>query len=82
LPRQDRLALIMIAGIVLVGFLLEGIRIAMTGYPENSGFAVVGYGIGKLFSGMTGLTEIFGLCLVCPCCFSQGHLSPIYPLVI
>jgi len=60
LPRQDRLALILIVGIVLVGFLLEGIRIAMTGYPENSGYAVLGYGIGKLFSGMTGLTEVFG----------------------
>ena len=60
LPRQDRLALILIGGIVLVGFVLEGIRIAMTGYPENSGYAVVGYGIGKLFSGMTGLTEVFG----------------------
>jgi len=60
LPRQDRLALILIGGIVLVGFILEGIRIAMTGYPENSGYAVVGYGIGKLFYGMTGLTEVFG----------------------
>jgi nitrate reductase gamma subunit len=60
LPRQDRLALILIGGIVLVGFVLEGIRIAMTGYPEHSGYAVVGYGIGKLFSGMTGLTEVFG----------------------
>ncbi|MFQ5485633.1 MAG: hypothetical protein ACE5DO_09940, partial [Desulfobacterales bacterium] len=60
LPRQDRLALILIIGIVLVGFLLEGIRITMTGFPENSGYAFLGYGIGKLFTGMTGLTEVFG----------------------
>ncbi len=60
IPRQDRLALGIIGAMVMVGFLLEGIRIAMTAYPPNSIFAPVGYGISLLFSGMTGLSDIYG----------------------
>jgi hypothetical protein len=60
LPGQDRWALSLIGGIVMVGFILEGIRIAMTGIPENACYAFVGYGISRLFSGMTGLTDIYG----------------------
>ena len=60
IPRQDRLALGIIGAMVMVGFFLEGIRIAMTGYPPNSIFAPVGYGISLLFSGMTGLSDIYG----------------------
>ena len=60
IPRQDRLALGIIGAMVMVGFFLEGIRIAMTGYPSNSIFAPVGYGISLLFSGMTGLSDIYG----------------------
>lgn len=60
IPRQDRLALGIIGAMVMVGFFLEGIRIAMTAYPPNSFFAPVGYGIGLLFRGMTGLSDIYG----------------------
>jgi nitrate reductase gamma subunit len=60
LPSQDRLALGLIAGIVMVGFLMEGIRIAMTGRPDGSEYAVAGYGISLLFSESAGLTEVYG----------------------
>ena len=60
IPRQDRLALGIIGAMIMVGFFLEGIRIAMTGYPPNSIFAPVGYGISLLFRGMTGLSDIYG----------------------
>jgi nitrate reductase gamma subunit len=60
LPRQDRLALSLIAGIVVVGFILEGIRIAMTGWPGNAEYAFIGFGISRLFSDPTGLTGVYG----------------------
>jgi len=60
LPEQDRWALSLIGGIVFVGFILEGMRIAMTGDPVNSGYALVGYGISRLFFGMTGMTDTYG----------------------
>ncbi|MCA1990089.1 MAG: respiratory nitrate reductase subunit gamma, partial [Desulfarculus sp.] len=49
LPRPDWLALGLMAGIVLVGFILEAARIAMTGAPEGSGWAFVGYGLSLAF---------------------------------
>jgi nitrate reductase gamma subunit len=60
LPGQDRLALGLIAGIIIAGFVLEGVRIAMTSSPVGSEYAFVGYGIGMLFSGFSGLTEVYG----------------------
>ncbi|MFH2093829.1 MAG: respiratory nitrate reductase subunit gamma, partial [Pseudomonadota bacterium] len=60
LPEQDRLALVLIGGIALVGFVLEGLRIAMTGAQDSASYAFIGYGIGKLFTGMTGLNDVYG----------------------
>ncbi|MBW1836261.1 MAG: hypothetical protein JRI99_04755 [Deltaproteobacteria bacterium] len=60
LPGQDRWALSLIGGIIIIGFILEGMRITMTGWPENSGYAVIGYGFSLMFAGMTGLTDIYG----------------------
>lgn len=45
---------------VLDGFILEGLRIAMTGWPEGSGWAFSGYGISLMFNGMTGLADVYG----------------------
>ena len=58
-PPQDRWALGIIAGIVVIGFGLEGIRIAMTGTPENAAFAFVGYALSLMFTGLTRLTDIY-----------------------
>ncbi len=57
LPRPDWTANGLLAGIVLVGFVLEGMRIAMTGGPQGVEFAFVGHGLSRLFTGVdpTGL---------------------------
>jgi len=60
LPRQDRVALGLIAGIIMVGFILEGMRISMTGSPDGAEYAFLGYGISMLFSGPRGLPEVYG----------------------
>ena len=66
LPKQDFVALGLIGGIVLLGFILEGMRIAMTGAPANARYAFIGYGISTLFSDPAGLTGIYGI-------FWYGH---------
>jgi nitrate reductase gamma subunit len=60
LPGQDRVALGLIAGIIVVGFILEGMRIFMTGNRDGAGYAFLGYGISMLFSDLRGLTEVYG----------------------
>jgi len=60
LASQDRIALALIGGIALVGFVLEGMRIAMTGFPGGAEWAFLGYGIGELFSQGSDLVNIYG----------------------
>jgi nitrate reductase gamma subunit len=60
LPHQDRTALILIGSIVLVGFVLEGMRIAMTGTPGSAAYAFVGFGISRLFSRPSLLSDLYG----------------------
>jgi predicted CXXCH cytochrome family protein len=59
MPRPDWAANGLLAGIVLVGFLLEGMRIAMTGSPSGAEFAFVGYGLSRLLKGVD-LTGLYG----------------------
>ena len=44
---------------MIVGFILEGMRIGMTGTPQGSQFAFLGYTISRLFGGAD-LTGIYG----------------------
>jgi len=60
LPDQDRVALALIGGIVIIGFILEGMRIALAGYPAGTEYSIIGYGISLLFSAPRGLTEVYG----------------------
>ncbi|MGD9364772.1 MAG: cytochrome c3 family protein [Desulfobacteraceae bacterium] len=60
LPSQDRLALALLGAIALIGFILEGMRIAMTGAQGSAAFAFIGYGLGKLFMSMTSLNTVYG----------------------
>ena len=60
LPSQDHIPKIFVAAIVLIGFTLEGMRMAMTGWPGGAEFAYVGYGISLLFSNPAALTDIYG----------------------
>lgn len=61
LPGQDRLALGLLAGIVMVGFFLEGMRLAMT-MPVSGGasFAIIGYAISRWFAGVSWLNDAYG----------------------
>jgi nitrate reductase gamma subunit len=60
MPRTDRLAAGLLAVVVLVGFVLEGMRIAMTGYPAGSSYAFVGDAVSRFFYGVAGLEDIYG----------------------
>jgi nitrate reductase gamma subunit len=60
LPRQDKPALALLAAIVVAGFLTEGIRISLTGMPEGTGFAPIGYGIALFFSAFDDLSTVYG----------------------
>jgi nitrate reductase gamma subunit len=60
LPRQDVVALGLIAAIVVVGFILESMRIAMTGFPDGSCYAFLGSWIARLVFGGASLTVAYG----------------------
>lgn len=60
LPAPGRGMTLLLGLIVMVGFILEGLRIAMTGWPVGAHYAVVGYGISLMVKGMTGITNIYG----------------------
>jgi nitrate reductase gamma subunit len=60
LPSQDRIALLLIGAIAVVGFVLEGMRIAMTGYPEGSQWAFIGYGLGQVFGNQGPIVNSYG----------------------
>jgi len=59
-PGQDWPALSLLGGIVAVGFVLEGIRIAMTGGPPGSGYAFLGYALSRFFTGNPTLPGLYG----------------------
>ncbi len=60
LPKQDRGALTLIGAIVLAGFSLEGMRIAMTGAPSSGASAFVGFGISRLFTQPATVSNLYG----------------------
>ncbi len=59
IPKQDPWALFLIGGIVVAGFILEGMRMAMTGWPGDSEYALVGYWISRFFAESTNLTSAY-----------------------
>jgi len=58
LPGRDWLAFGLLGGILVAGFVLEGMRIAMTGHRGIDAF--LGSGIALLFSGVSGLSDLYG----------------------
>jgi nitrate reductase gamma subunit len=60
LPRQDNVALGLIFMIVLFGFILEGMRISMTGVPVNAGYSFIGYAISTVFSSPVTVSSSYG----------------------
>jgi nitrate reductase gamma subunit len=59
LPRPDWPAYSLMGGIIIFGFILEGMRIAMTDTPQGSQYAFLGYVISRLFT-EADLTGIYG----------------------
>ena len=59
LPEQDPWSLLLIAGIVIVGFILEGMRMAMSGLPGSAEYAVIGYWLSSLFKAVKGLDSLY-----------------------
>lgn len=59
-PEHDWPALILIGGTVVIGFVLEGMRIAMAGNPIGSAYAFIGYGIGQVVGHSDALTNLYG----------------------
>jgi nitrate reductase gamma subunit len=60
LPERDWLAVGLLGAIVIVGFILEGARIALTGVTDGAHFAFLGWAISFLWRGTVGLNEIYG----------------------
>lgn len=62
LPGRDWLTLLALLAVVVVGFLLEGMRIAMTGFPAGSQYAFIGAILAEAFRDIpqTGLSAAYG----------------------
>jgi nitrate reductase gamma subunit len=60
MPRRDRLASGLLGAIVVVGFVLEAMRIALTGYPPGSAYAFVGDALSRFFFGVSSLEDTYG----------------------
>jgi len=59
LPAADWTSYSLLGGIIIAGFILEGMRMAMTGSPGGASYAFVGDAIGRLLSGFE-LTGVYG----------------------
>jgi nitrate reductase gamma subunit len=59
LPAADWPAYALLGGIIIAGFVLEGMRMAMTGSPDGAAYAFIGDAIGRLLTGFE-LTGIYG----------------------
>jgi len=59
LPPADWPAYSLLGGIMIVGFILEGMRMAMTGSPDGASYAFVGDAISRLLAAYE-LTGVYG----------------------
>ena len=61
-PRHDWPALWLLLAITVTGFVLEGMRIALTGMPDGSEWAFAGHALASLFNLMTSaeLARVYG----------------------
>jgi nitrate reductase gamma subunit len=59
LPKADWPAYGLLGGIMIAGFILEGMRMAMTGSLGGASYAFIGAAISRLFSGFN-LTGVYG----------------------
>ncbi len=72
LNMADWPALLLLAGIMLVGFMLEGMQIAMTGTPSGSECAFIGHGLSLILNALEmegGYTVVWYLHAILTGCF-------------
>ena len=62
LPARGHLATVLLAAVVLAGFWLEGLRIALTGFPPGTNFAVAGRTVAVLCARLPHLDILYGYC--------------------
>jgi predicted CXXCH cytochrome family protein len=60
LPHQDMAAVILLGLIIISGFIVEGMRIAMTSFPEGSYYAFAGWIIGFAFKPLNNINDYYG----------------------
>jgi hypothetical protein len=60
LPKPNPTMTVLLGLIVLVGFILESLRIAMTGWPSGSHYAFIGYSLSLLLKGVGEISHIYG----------------------
>jgi hypothetical protein len=60
LPKPGRTMTMLLGLIVLVGFILASLRIAMTGWPSGAQYAFIGYGLSLLLKSVPEITTIYG----------------------
>jgi nitrate reductase gamma subunit len=59
LPPADWPAYALLGGVMIVGFILEGMRMAMTGSPSGAPYAFLGDAVSRMLAG-TSLTGLYG----------------------
>ena len=61
-PKPDWAGVSLLAAAVAAGFLLEGFRIALTGFPAGSEYSFAGAMLGSWFTGLSNLDAVFSWC--------------------
>ena len=60
LPSRGRLAYYLFGSVFVLGFILKGLQIAMTGFPDGSAAAFASFCIATLMQGANHIAEIYG----------------------
>ncbi len=72
LPERDWLGVGLFAAIIVVGFVPEGARIALSPATGGAHFAFIGWALSFLWSGTAGLDQIYGYVWVLACNSDRG----------
>jgi nitrate reductase gamma subunit len=74
MPKRDWPAYGLLGAIIVAGFILEAMRISMTGGPKGSKYAFMGYGISRIINGAH-LTDLYGTVWYIHAIFTAAFVS-------
>jgi nitrate reductase gamma subunit len=74
MPKRDWPAYGLLGAVIVVGFILEAMRISMTGSPKGSEYAFMGYCISRIINGAH-LTDIYGTVWYIHAIFTAAFVS-------